>query len=160
MPLNWGFTGTRDGMTDAQDKKVRELINDLGGEEFHHGMDAGSDEQFHYIVLKKERGLITKLDFVFYEAGPRIIGHPPLNKKHAMKLDETIISTFFKIWPAKEYLDRNHDVVHESGLMLATPKEYDEVERGSGTWATIRYTIKMNKPLIVVWPDGRLYQNG
>jgi len=38
--------------------------------------------------------------------------------------------------------------------MAATPKEKDEQWRGSGTWATIRYSKKKNKPLSVIHTDG------
>jgi hypothetical protein len=39
--------------------------------------------------------------------------------------------------------------------MVATPRGFKE-ELRSGTWATIRYTIKMKKLLTIIWPDGTI----
>lgn len=50
-------------------------------------------------------------------------------------------------------LVRNRLIVDGSILMFATPHQNREVLR-SGTWATIRYTNRMNVPGITIWPNG------
>jgi hypothetical protein len=53
-------------------------------------------------------------------------------------------------------LERNTAIVGASWIMIACPKEADEVVR-SGTWSTVRRTAKANKPLIGVAPNGALW---
>ena len=55
----------------------------------------------------------------------------------------------------KDYLDRNHDIVDETELLIACPKEPEEITR-SGTWATIRYARKKKKKLRIILPNGRM----
>jgi len=38
--------------------------------------------------------------------------------------------------------------------VLACPYGYEEEMIGSGTWATIRYALKIHKPLAIIWPNG------
>jgi hypothetical protein len=65
---------------------------------------------------------------------------------------------------AAENLKRNHEIVNASTYMIAAPHGVDQVWRGSGTWATIRYANGDNakkppgghRPMYVVWPDGSI----
>ncbi len=52
----------------------------------------------------------------------------------------------------QDYLIRNRNIVDETDVLLAFPATFHEVIR-SGTWATIRYAKKMNKRVIIVYPD-------
>jgi hypothetical protein len=45
------------------------------------------------------------------------------------------------------------DIVVESELLIATPKEVKEQLR-SGTWATVRRARKVGIPIILITPDG------
>ena len=54
----------------------------------------------------------------------------------------------------KPYLERNKDIVDETGLLIATPKG-EEIVR-SGTWSTIRYARKNHKKIIIIMPNGNL----
>lgn len=129
-----GFTGTQQGMTDAQ-SKVFDLELDCINEdnELHHGDCIGADAQAHWFALQ------TWMDIVL---------HPPKNEsKRAFCLGSNATRE------PKDYLIRNHDIVDETDMLVATPKEYTEQLR-SGTWATIRYARKMNKPVTIVYPDG------
>lgn len=139
MMTTIGFTGTQKGMTVAQVRSVRLLLFKRRVDEVHHGMCIGADEQFHRLC-----------------AGARIpiIGHPPINTSKMMQFDPF---QFKQILEPREYLVRNHNIVDTVQLMIATPKGFDEERRGSGTWATIRYTRKIkSKVLIIVWPDGAI----
>jgi hypothetical protein len=55
------------------------------------------------------------------------------------------------IHPRKANLDRNHDIVLQSTLVVAAPAQRNEVLR-SGTWATIRFARANNVELEVLYP--------
>lgn len=99
----------------------------------HHGDCVGADADFHR--LSRLNGLL-------------VVGHPPI------KNDLRAFCDFDEIREPKEPLDRNHDIVDESDWMIFTPSGFKEVLR-SGTWATIRYTRKVERAGWIVWPDGR-----
>ncbi len=139
-----GFTGTQLGMTLPQKKHVKELLKALQGSaihgqdvQFHHGDCIGADAEAHDIA--------NELKF-------EIVRHPPTNpEKRAFKKEGILLRE-------KPYLERNHDIVKETGLLIATPKEGTEPpgRRCGGTWATVRYARKMDKGIIIVWPNGTI----
>lgn len=139
-----GFTGTREGMTLQQaDVVLRQLIFWLcrpGDHEWHDGDCKGADDETHQIVQDlKTQGFSIKL-----------IGHPctiePLQVGNQFDIRREV----------KQPLNRNKDIVNESEIMLAAPKEHVERFIGSGTWATIRYATKMGRPTLIVFPDGTI----
>ena len=126
-----GFTGTRNGMTIPQKVQVDILLSQYALH-FHHGDCIGADHTAHYLAVARKIPITI---------------HPPINNKfRAFCYSDDIRKE-------KDYLDRDRDIVDESDLMIATPKGFHE-ELRSGTWHTIRYSKKKNKPLIIVWPDG------
>lgn len=131
-----GFTGTQRGMTIHQLRAVRKLLRDRVTRG-RHGMCIGSDEQFHSMCL----GMHIP-----------VIGHPPIDTSKMMQFNPR---EFVRILPQDEYLRRNHAIVDASDIMIATPYEHHERLR-SGTWATIRYAVKVGKPRYIVLPDGRV----
>lgn len=132
MEVAIGFTGTRHAMTEAQRQQVHNLISLHHPCEFHHGDCIGADAQAHHIAR-------------FY--GCRIVVHPPTDPKLRAFCDGIIL-------PEKPYIERNHDIIDAAGFVIATPFEFTEQQR-SGTWATIRYARKQQKPLAVVYPNGK-----
>jgi hypothetical protein len=50
-------------------------------------------------------------------------------------------------------LERNRLMVDFGSALIACPGEKKEILR-SGTWTTIRYARRVNKPIIYIWPDG------
>jgi hypothetical protein len=127
-----GFTGTHRGMTYGQRKAVRRLLLLLRGAEFHHGDCIGSDDEAHDIAVS-----VGLLPFI----------HPPRNSsKRAWKSSPNIAET-------REYLVRNHDIVNQTDMLIATPDGYKEKLR-SGTWATIRYARSIHKLIYLVWLNG------
>lgn len=52
-------------------------------------------------------------------------------------------------------LARNKDIVNAGAWVLACPGEMHE-ERRSGTWAAVRYARKAGKPIVFVWPNGKV----
>lgn len=130
-----GFTGTRLGMTGAQIEQVDQLLlDDMMTDCAHHGDCIGADDQFHN--LAKLNNLKTH-------------GHPPLN------LSKRAFCEFDTSEEEKEYLDRDRDIVDAVDWMIACPGGFKE-ELKSGTWYTIRYARKVNRPGWIVWPDGKV----
>jgi acetylornithine deacetylase/succinyl-diaminopimelate desuccinylase-like protein len=122
-------------MTDQQKHWVAIYLENFKCSRFHHGDCVGADSEAHDIAAK---------------SGYPIVIHPPsYNSKRAFCEK---ISTAQVLSP-KWYIDRNHDIVDSSEIVLAAPGESTEQLR-SGTWATIRYAKKKGKPLIIVFPDG------
>lgn len=127
MPI--GFTGTSKRFpTVEQGKRLNYRLKVLyaGGErEFHHGdcikMDAWVAEAAKAI-------------------GFRLICHPPANEYKRAFVQSHVVSD------RKPFLDRNHDIVDESTILLAAPDTSQE-ELRSGTWATIRYARKKKIPV-------------
>jgi len=136
-----GFSGTSAGMTNDQMLQVHMLLGDMwtgGATQASHGMCQGADEQFH--------GMAKVLGYF-------LIGCPGVSHKDTLwKRSEKCQCDM--VMPVKFFLDRNRDIVRESDILIATPKETKEQMRGSGTWATIRYARQAHRPLIIVWPDG------
>lgn len=142
--IHIGFTGTQDGMTEAQRRSV-EII--LRYKEFvgHHGDCVGADAEFHDIA-RACRGLLW------------MHIHPPLNQAKR---------AFCRIDPARDVLererpnlDRNREIVTQAEIMVATPKQPGPVPR-SGTWTTVRYARELGRPLAVVIPNGAIItENG
>lgn len=126
-----GFTGSREGMTLLQCKKLRERITELQPEEFHHGDCVGSDEIAHGIVR---------------EAAPecKIIVHPPAKAKLRAFCEGDYH------YRAKPYLERNRNIVSLTDLLIATPSGPEK--RRSGTWATIRYARDLNLNIEIIYP--------
>lgn len=118
-----------------QERAVGQLLVDLAPGEFHHGVCVGSDEQAHYVA-----------------AGLKYwtVGHPPVKtvKMSAVVCDETR--------EPRDYLPRNHDIVDETEVLVATPQKMRE-ELRSGTWATVRYARALGREIYVVWPNGSIW---
>lgn len=129
-----GFSGTRKGMTDAQKFAIASLLEKLASKPplvAHHGDCIGADTDFHWLAK---------------EAGYFIIGHPcDLSTRSHCPVDEC--------QKVKRPLVRDRDIVDESEIMLTCPLGFKEEIR-SGTWTTIRYAKKVQRPLVIVYPDG------
>jgi hypothetical protein len=134
-----GFTGTQNGMTSEQKREVEHILMAyyvVGKDNWvHHGDCVGADAQFNEIA--------------------RSIYYVP--KKHPASdvAEEKKAHCDCEAYQAKPALERNHDIVDLAEIMLACPKAHSE-ELRSGTWATIRYTKKVKKPLAIIYPDGAI----
>lgn len=135
-----GFTGTQNGMSLAQKITLKSLLYLLSMDttairDFHHGMCIGADEQ---------ASLIAK-EFGFF-----IYGHPPINQiKVSAKAEYNVLRD------VEAYLDRNHTIVNQSQILIATPETRNEIIR-SGTWSTIRYARKCSRAIFIIEPSGIL----
>jgi hypothetical protein len=125
-----GFTGTREGMSSLQKEQFVMKLFELNPTEFHHGDCRGADGEAHNIVRE-------------FFPNVKIIGHLP----------QSFAQRAFRVCDEYKdplpYLVRDHKIVDISEFMFGAPLTDDEIVR-SGTWATIRYARKQNKPLLLL----------
>jgi len=135
--MNIAFTGTRKGMSNRQKLTLTYLISSLYYSKgilcFTHGGAIGADTDADEIINK--------------------LGYKPYIRPGS---DERFSYWFIKkrrsnVYGAKLYLQRNKDIVNDSEILIACPYTLTEEQR-SGTWATIRYARKINKPIIILDP--------
>lgn len=121
-----GFTGTQLGMSQHQKEQFVLKLYELNPTQFHHGDCIGADAEAHDIVRE-------------FFPNVWIVGHLPQSdgKRAFKKCDE--------YRDPLPYLVRDHNIVDETDFLIGSPKQDEEVLR-SGTWATIRYSRKKNKP--------------
>lgn len=126
--IHIGFTGSRNGLTLSQRQQILEMLATYTDKPMfiHHGDCVGSDADFHSMC----------------QNAATIIIHPPINSKCRAFCNGNITRD------EKEYIQRNHDIVNECDILIACPSG-EEIPR-SGTWATIRYARKINKPMIII----------
>jgi hypothetical protein len=140
------FTGTRDGMTEAQKTTVYNALK--RGKKLKHGLCVGADADCHNLWIWNLRRPISTVE-VYPCNIPRMVAQVPVSNvrkpEHPLKRNRRMIE----------------EAIKEGKMMvLAAPRNIFE-ERRSGTWATIRYAQMMGVPLLIVWPDGEWdWQNG
>jgi hypothetical protein len=134
-----GMTGCRNGLSKSGSDFLEKFLNDnaINITEAHHGDCVGSDADFH--------GTLKSYNI----ADDNIYIHPPKDKKFRA------FCKGGKVLPEKNYIDRNHDIVDDSDMLIAFPSTEHSVTR-SGTWATVRYAKKTNKKIIIVYPSGNI----
>lgn len=139
-----GFTGTQKGMSEIQRRKIEANVEILAKasqegtlQSVHHGDCIGSDAQFHDMCLK--HGIPKE----------KIVIHPPKDSSRRAFCQGGIVL------PEKNYLERNKDIVDSSGCIIATPNGPERIR--SGTWSTIRYAKKQEKPVMAYLPDGNIH---
>ena len=140
--MSIGFTGTQEGMTQAQASALFTFLAGLWteGSAFHHGKCVGADAQAHRLA-----------DIL----GFKIVLHPPLSGKKEAKCPIDI-TCGDEIRERKDYLERNKDIVSETEVLIACPKEeYGEVIR-SGTWSTVRAARGLGRQIWIIRPDGEI----
>lgn len=139
-----GFTGTQTELTDWQKVMLQRMLHDYRSRGFthlHHGDCISADATAHRLAI---------------EARFQIVVHPPENNKkraYAWVAGERATTL-----DPKPYLERNRDIVDACELLLACPKEGEadhylqtgESPQRSGTWATVRYAVKMQKQVVFV----------
>jgi len=123
-------------MTSSQFDTVRNLLLEIGAEELHHGDCVGSDVDAHRIA----RDLCL-----------RVVIHPPSNPAQRAFCEAS------RVYALLPYLERNHRIVDQSDVLIATPDSEGE-KRRSGTWATIRYARKHERRVFVVCPHGSVLE--
>ena len=134
--MKLGITGTRNGLTDIQHRHVVNIARNYKFIEVHHGDCMGVDDQVTRIIKR-------------FQPDCNIVTHPPTNSKYRA------YTPCNQLHSPRPYLIRNEDIVEESDILIAFPKEHSEVIR-SGTWATIRHARAKGIPVIVVYPNAKV----
>lgn len=124
-----GFTGTRNGLNNDQKVQIIEFLKHTNVTEVHHGDCVGADADFHDICQQ-------------FDSSIKIVIHPPIDSKLRAYKHGSITHR------ERPYLDRNQDIVNACDILIACPKDTVEEQR-SGTWFTIRYAKKIDKPLYI-----------
>jgi len=133
-----GFNGDQQRLITVNDLLIQIEINDLESPpEFHHGACVGIDEDMACIA----HGL-----------GFRVIAHPPFSSRYLSKI---ALSVSDAVLPAKEYIDRNRDIVLSVNVLFVVPWENEPQEHG-GTWNTCRYAETMNSNYVLFYPNGQV----
>ncbi|MBW2079094.1 MAG: hypothetical protein JRI71_16385 [Deltaproteobacteria bacterium] len=134
-----GFTGTQKGMTSQQKGSIMDLMRELGPVEVHHGDCIGADEEFN--------GISTSMDIA-------VVLHPPKKRLKRAYCAGTVID----VRKPREYLLRNKDIVRDSDVLIAAPRQFYEPSGRSkgGTWATVGYARNKGMPIYIVYPDGEV----
>lgn len=135
--LHIGFTGARIGITPKQNEALIQLLEEFMERHWPevmllHGDCVGADERADYLARRYRFSIWI---------------HPPLDRKYrayCYRLGDGHS-------PERYYLDRDHNIVDNSDLLIACPRAKEEEWR-SGTWATIRYARKQHKPIYILWP--------
>lgn len=137
-----GFTGTRHGMTERQRAAVSEYLDKYGPTEIHVGDCKGADSEF------LDAALLCNGNFP-----PRTHGHPcDISEWRAGR-------RYDHLYPVKNPLARNRDIVEASDELLAAPRTF-KPEPHSGTWATIKMAQESRKTVVIAWPDGTMTGSG
>jgi len=129
-----GVTATRGDVTNKQMRNFHRTIIALDAREGHHG-DALGGDKFAHGAMKQH--------------SMRVIIHPPTDPKARAFCRGNVTR------PAKDYLHRNHDIVDETDILIAMPKDETEQLR-SGTWATVRYARRLQRPIYLLLPSGKI----
>lgn len=130
----WGFTGTRAGMTGFQRDMTKRVLKMGQPLMFRHGGAFGSDFEAHAIWSMVCKHTIAEVW--------------PADPKRA-ELFQGQLNT--RVQPIMPPLVRNIEIVTRSTFLLAIPHTEVEEQR-SGTWQTIREALKINRPILIIWP--------
>lgn len=140
-----GFTGTREGMSEAQRASAAEFMSNMVREsaeaemgiEGLHGDCVGADADFHQICR---------------DAGLHVSQRPCNLTSMRAYTDAAEIASIMA--PMK----RNQMIVDDCDVLVACPPPEAEVKR-SGTWATIRMGRRDNKQVVIIYPDGSIVED-
>ena len=131
-----GFTGNRYGLTENQKNEIINILDKYENIIVLHGDCVGSDTQFHNICLH----------WIKINPNKKLLIHiyPPNNPTlRAFNNGDLVMEE-------KTYLERNSNIIKNSSLIIACPKNKEKEELRSGTWSTIRRAKKEKKDLIIL----------
>lgn len=134
----FGFSGSRGGMTEVQQDRLRALITQFRVDELHHGDCVGADAQAHAIAV---------------EMGLRIVIHPPSDPRLRAWCELSLEGG--EIMKPLPYAERNLEITR-AGTLVAVPGAGTPRGRG-GTWMTYKLAEKNKTPRLLISPAGRAY---
>jgi hypothetical protein len=141
-----GFTGTRQGMTPAQQIALADIFTRYQPNVLLHGGAIGADGQAHNIAHEYQ-----------YNDAPPYFGVYPADMESSERWRRVLAHTDGRkagfVYPVLDPLVRNRIIARRCHRLIACPAEPDEQLR-SGTWATVRYARGAGKPITIIAPDG------
>lgn len=145
-----GFTGTRKGMTPEQ-------LATLNLEMDNPGLDIDDNSPPKLIHGGAEGADETMDSLCCFRTQEPIEVYPCTWERYQYWVNKDKFSTIINriVHQVKPPLVRNKIIVERAALMIATPYTMEE-ELRSGTWATLRYARKLNKPITIIFPDGSI----
>ena len=149
---DYGFTGTRRGMTGPQKITYEEVILRDAPGILRQGCCIGADTDAAVIYKQAMNSLRTSY---------KIIGHPSVSLSGDRSCrSEEALNLCCTLMPEKTPLARNRNIVNMTHVLVATPLQLEMMPQGmgGGTWYTIQYALKCMHTVIIIWPDGRLEQ--
>jgi hypothetical protein len=148
-----GFTCTRDGWTLLQEKAVKYVLDLVRPSLVVHGGGRRGDEQFDTLCKKREI--------------PRRI-YPANNLPRSLLMslawneewDDDDEEGELEVMKGSPAPGRNLLIIEDSHLVIACPNSdrAPTVQRGQGTWHTVRHTREAGKPLFLIPPNGILLE--
>lgn len=130
-----GFTGTQEGLSRAQTKRLRQALTYLKPREFRHGGCVGADTEASHMANDLGRCFVIR--------------HTPTDTRKQG-------ASYYDVEePPEAFLVRNRAIVAQSDVLIACPATSTEQQR-SGTWATVRYARKAGKVIYIIRPDGKV----
>lgn len=141
-----GFTGTREGCTDLQLAWLYTLLENDNVTEVHHGACVGADYQVHMAALAACRHV-----HVWPPTNPRYVAGYCLSH-------EVPSPAVVTVHPAMPYLHRDREIVRAAQYLIALPKQDEQPDRAywGGTWYTVNFAERVNKQVVVCYPNGRI----
>ena len=126
------FTGNRYGLKEDQQKEIIKIFDTYQNITVMHGDCVGADTDFHNLCVEYKKTRQIQIQIHIF---------PPIdNKLRAFNNGDLIMSP-------KPYLKRNEDMVKKCDILIACPTNKDKEVLRSGTYATIRKAIKLNKTI-------------
>lgn len=139
-----GFTGTRVGLTNQQLAWLVETF-EQGKEdgtirEVHHGACIGADAAVHAQALELELPIHS---------------WPPVNMKY-VAVECLTPHRLVTVHPKMQYLDRDRQIVGATAGLIALPKQNEQPAPmfWGGTWYTVDFAERMDRPVIICYPNG------
>lgn len=138
-----GFTGTRDGISSFQRANLLQFLAAANPGVLHHGDCVGADAEAHTLAVS---------------LGIPIVIHPPEKNVYRAYCALPGVPADVEWRPRRPYLQRNHFIVTETDYLIACPKHNRIPSAGhqGGTWYTVSYALRQDRPVYVFFPDGRV----
>ena len=137
--MHIAFTGSRHGMNPIQRQNLYDKLEtiDRGPEcYFMHGDCVGADETAAMLAWKVGGFLIERYpSYLKHWQAHSVYGTQRCQPTHPRT--------------------RNRIMVRKCHWLIAAPKS-DEEEIYSGTWSTIRYARRLEKPITILYPSGQI----
>jgi hypothetical protein len=140
--MRLGFTGPHTDPTYHQQVWLESVFDNLQIDVLHHGAGRGSCLAAHELALQHDIPVVV---------------HPPSNTKF-LAVQCLNRHPNVTVLPAAPYLVRDRAIVGSCDGLVAMPKNEQpaglNISGIGGTWYTVLYAERMNKQIVICYPDG------